>query len=203
MATTPVFFPDARAWRTWLRQHHATATELVLRLAKVHVAHVGLTYAEALDEALCFGWIDGITRGVDADTFAVRFTPRRPRSAWSQPNVQRVQRLTRQKRMTKAGLGAFSARDESRGRDAQGRGALSSADVRRFRAEPKAWAYFQGETPSYRRGCLAWLADAKRAETRERRLLVLIECSGKGGRIPLYPARRREATSGRRAVVPG
>lgn len=190
MATTPVFFPDARAFRAWLRQHHRTAAEIVVRLAKAHVAHTGVTYAHALDEALCHGWIDGIRRRFDADTFTVRFTPRRAKSIWSQVNVRHAERLIQAKRMTKAGLAAFGT-PAARPVYAHQRNerVLTAAHERRLRAEGPAWTYFAGETPSYRRGCLAWLADAKRVETREKRMRVLVECSARGARIPGYPAR--------------
>ena len=190
MATTPVFFPDARRFRAWLRQHHRTGTEIVLRLAKAHIAHTGVTYAEALDEALCYGWIDGIRRRFDADTFTVRFTPRRAKSIWSQVNVRHAERLIQQKRMTKSGLTAFGTPDARPLYEHQrNESVLIAADQLRFRADRAAWTYFAGETPSYRRGCLAWLADAKRAETREKRMRILIECSARGVRIPGYPAR--------------
>lgn len=203
MVITPVFFPDARAFRAWLRQHHRTGTEIVLRLAKAHVAHTGVTYGQALDEALCYGWIDGIRRGLDADTFTVRFTPRRPSSRWSQVNVRHAERLIQQKRMTRAGLAAFGTPATRPLYAHQGdEHHLTAAVERRLRTNRRAWRYFADETPSYRRGCLAWLADAKRAETRDKRLRVLIECSARGVRIPGYPARRRETASGRTAVAP-
>jgi uncharacterized protein YdeI (YjbR/CyaY-like superfamily) len=110
----PRAFRSPAAFRAWLESNHRTATALVVRLYKVAFAHRGITYPQALDEALCFGWIDGIRRGLDAESFSVRFTPRKARSIWSRVNVAHVERLTRDGRMTAAGLGAFAARDEAR-----------------------------------------------------------------------------------------
>src|SRR5260370_1060901 len=109
-----VAFRTPAAFRAWLKAHHKAATELVVRLDKTHAADPGLTYAQALDEALCFGWIDGVRRRVDADSFSVRFAPRRPRSIWSLVNIAHVRRLIKAGRMTKPGLAAFEARDERR-----------------------------------------------------------------------------------------
>jgi uncharacterized protein YdeI (YjbR/CyaY-like superfamily) len=185
-------FRTPAAWRAWLRRHHGTATELVLRCAKVHVAHLGVTYAQALDEALCYGWIDGIRRGLDGEGFSVRFTPRKAKSTWSRVNVAHVERLTREGRMTTAGLAAFAARTDARTgvytfeREPT---ALPAAYARALRANAAAWAYFQRRTPWYRRTCAAWVMSAKREETRERRLATLIDSSARGTHIP--PLRRR------------
>jgi uncharacterized protein YdeI (YjbR/CyaY-like superfamily) len=114
MPSDPLFLSTAPAFRAWLQRHHASESEITLRLAKKHFADRGVTYEQALEEALCFGWIDGVRRAFDADTFTQRYTPRRPRSNWSAPNVERVRRLIAARRMTKAGLAAFAARDQSR-----------------------------------------------------------------------------------------
>ncbi|HEX5004395.1 MAG TPA: YdeI/OmpD-associated family protein [Gemmatimonadales bacterium] len=181
-----VSFPSAAAFRAWLRKHHRSETALVLRLARKG-ATAGITYAEALDEALCFGWIDGIRRRVDAESFAVRFTPRKPRSIWSRVNVAHVERLLREKRMTKPGLAAFAARTPDRTGIYSFERAASSLPVayqREFEARKRAWQYFQGAPPSYRRISTHWVISAKREETRRRRLDLLIRCSAEGTRIP-------------------
>ncbi|HEY4646469.1 MAG TPA: hypothetical protein VIH25_09335, partial [Steroidobacteraceae bacterium] len=110
----PTRFPTPAAFRAWLRKHHKSAPSLVLKIAKNHAAHLGVTYAQALDEALCFGWIDGVRRRLDKDSFSVRFTPRKPGSIWSTVNVRHVERLIKAKRMTPAGLAAFNARIASK-----------------------------------------------------------------------------------------
>jgi uncharacterized protein YdeI (YjbR/CyaY-like superfamily) len=191
-ASTPIKFPNAKAFRAWLRHHHGTASEIVLRLVKNHVAHMGVTYPEALDEALCYGWIDGVRRAYDADTYTQRFTPRRPKSVWSEVNVGHVRRLVAEKRMTKVGLAAFQARDEVRSYAARRDGAaLSAADARRLRANPQAWQFFSSQPPFYRRACMQWLSDAKREQTRERRVTTLTECCRDGRRIPGFPQPRQ------------
>jgi uncharacterized protein YdeI (YjbR/CyaY-like superfamily) len=160
---------------------------LVLRLAKKHAAGNGITYAEALDEALCFGWIDGIRRGIDADSFSVRFTPRKPRSIWSKVNVAHVERLIREKRVTKAGLAAFEARTDHRTGiySFENRPTTLPPPLRaQFKKHRAAWQYFQGEAPYYRRTATYWVVSAKQDATRLRRLGILIACSAEGTRIP-------------------
>jgi uncharacterized protein YdeI (YjbR/CyaY-like superfamily) len=159
---------------------------LVLRIARTHAAHRGVTYAQALDEALCFGWIDGVRRSLDGDSFSIRFTPRRSRSIWSNVNVRHVERLIETKRMTKGGLAAFAAREESR----TGIYSFEKQPVeldpvyaKSFRANQRGWAYFKAEAPWYRRLCSFWVMSAKRPATRLKRLTTLIDCSGRGVRI--------------------
>ena len=114
MTDAPIHFATAAAFRRWLRAHHTTADHLVVRIAKAHALSSGIGYAEALDEALCVGWIDGVRRSLDADAFSIRFTPRRPRSIWSLVNVAHVERLMAAGRMQPAGLAAFAARTPER-----------------------------------------------------------------------------------------
>jgi uncharacterized protein YdeI (YjbR/CyaY-like superfamily) len=180
-------FTTPAAFRAWLRTHHRSETALVLRIAKKHATGSGIGYAEALDEALCFGWIDGIRRRIDADSFSVRFTPRKPKSIWSRVNVAHVERLIRRKRMTKAGLAVFEARTDHRtgiysfeNRPAE----LPAAFRAQFKQHRAAWKYFQGEAPSYRRTATYWVMSAKQEPTRLRRLGILIACSANGVRIP-------------------
>lgn len=183
----PVHFKTPAAFRAWLRQHHTSATELVLRLAKVHASAGGITYAQALDEALCFGWIDGVRRRLDADGFSIRFTPRKPRSIWSRVNVDHAERLIREKRMTKAGMAAFEARQEDRtGVYAfeQRSPGLSAGYRQQFAKRRAAWKYFEGEAPWYRRTASHWVMSAKREATRRKRLETLISCSAEMQRIP-------------------
>lgn len=190
-ARPPVRFRTAAAWRAWLRKHCRNGTAVVLRLAKVHAAGTGITYKEALDEALCFGWIDGIRRAHDADSFTVRFTPRKPRSIWSKVNVAHMERLIAAKRVTKAGLAAFEARTVGRTgvySFEQRAPALTPAYRAAFRKHRAAWTYFEGEAPWYRRASSHWVMSAKREETRRRRLAQLVACSADGERIP--PLRR-------------
>ena len=183
----PRAFRTPSALRAWLAAHHDTAPELFVRCYKVRAAGKGVTYAQMLDEALCFGWIDGVRRGIDDESHSVRLTPRRPRSIWSRINVAHVERLIRAGRMTAPGLAAYAARTDDRTgiysfeREAL---ALAPALEKRFRADRGAWAYFQGQPPSYRRLAIFRIMSAKREATRERRLAALIEHSARRTRTP-------------------
>lgn len=185
--SAPTVFKTPAAFRTWLEKNHAKAAELTVRLFRVHAASRGMTYRQALDEALCFGWIDGVRRSFDESSFTIRFTPRKPRSIWSRINVAHVERLLAAGRMAKPGLAAFEKREESRTglysfeRRAM---ALAPAYLEAFRASEAAWAYFQEQAPWYRRTSAYWVMSAKKPETRAKRLAILIDCSAKRTPIP-------------------
>jgi uncharacterized protein YdeI (YjbR/CyaY-like superfamily) len=176
-------FTGPAAFRAWLLENHATATELCVRCSKAHVAG-GLTYRQALDEALCLGWIDGVRHSVDAVSFSVRFTPRRPRSAWSTININRFQELRAEGRVKPAGLSAFEAKVKSRYSFESRPQALAPAYLRTFRSNARAWAFFEAQAPWYRRTCSFWVMSAKQPETRERRLAQLISRSARGEGVP-------------------
>jgi uncharacterized protein YdeI (YjbR/CyaY-like superfamily) len=176
-------FTGPAAFRAWLLENHATATELCVRCSKAHVAG-GLTYRQALDEALCLGWIDGVRHSVDAVSFSVRFTPRRPRSAWSTININRFQELRAEGRVKPAGLSAFEAKVKSRYSFESRPQALATAYLRTFRSNARAWAFFEAQAPWYRRTCSFWVMSAKQPETRERRLAQLISRSARGEGVP-------------------
>lgn len=164
-----------------------------MRLFKVHARARGIGYREALDEALCFGWIDGVRRALDGDSFTQRFTPRKPKSNWSSVNIKRVQELIAEGRMHSAGLTAFNARDanaKSPYSFEHGPKALAPALEKRFRANKKAWAFWESCPPYYRRVVSFYVMGAKREETRERRLENVLRYSEKGERLPmLAPAK--------------
>jgi len=195
----PRGFSGAAEFRAWLAKNHATVTELFVRCSKAHVAR-GLTYRQALDEALCTGWIDGVRHSVDAASFAVRFTPRRPRSAWSTINIQRFLELQAEKRVRPAGLRAFETRVKSEYSFESRPRALAPAYLRTFRSNERAWAFFEAQPPWYRRTCSFWVMSAKQPETRERRLGVLISRSERGEGVPPLkrPAAARAGASSRR-----
>jgi len=183
---TPTHFKTPAAFRAWLRKNHKTTSALVLRISKNHAAGTGVTYTQALDEALCYGWIDGVRRSLDADSFSVRFSPRKPHSIWSRVNVRHVERLIQAKCMTKAGLAVFEAREEGRTgvySSEQRPTELTPALRRHFQENKAAWAWFQQEAPWYRRTSSYWVLSAKREETRVKRLETLIACSASGTRI--------------------
>jgi uncharacterized protein YdeI (YjbR/CyaY-like superfamily) len=198
--SAPKPFRTPAAFRAWLEKNHATATVLELRLFKVHAAHRGITYQQALDEALCFGWIDGVVHRLDEDSFRQRFTPRKARSTWSRRNVEHVERLKKAGRMAPAGLAAYEARDERRTgvySFEQERPELTAAYLREFRANRPAWKFYEQQAPGYRRLTTHWVVSAKKEDTRARRLATLIDCCARGRKIPPV-----EALSGAAPLTP-
>jgi uncharacterized protein YdeI (YjbR/CyaY-like superfamily) len=190
---SPRSFKTPADWRAWLAKNHRTSREILLRLFKVHAADRGVTYKQALDEALCYGWIDGVARRLDADSYCQRFTPRRPRSIWSRVNIGHVQRLIKEKRMTPAGLAAYEARDEKRvgvysfeNRPKS----LPAAMTKRFHASKAAWEFYQKQAPWYRRTTAYWVLSARQEATRERRLDALIDCCARGEIVPQIPGKK-------------
>ncbi|HYC38618.1 MAG TPA: YdeI/OmpD-associated family protein [Usitatibacter sp.] len=182
----PRFFASAVAFRAWLTKCHARRDELWVGFYKVGSGKRGLTYAQAVEEALCFGWIDGIKKRVDESAYMHRFTPRGPRSIWSVINVRRAKRLIEEGRMCAAGLKAFEARDPRRtgGYSFENREAAFDADSgKRFRGNRKAWHFFATQPPGYRRLATFWVMSARKDQTRERRLAQLVEASARGERL--------------------
>jgi uncharacterized protein YdeI (YjbR/CyaY-like superfamily) len=167
-------FSSQAEFRAWLERNHETTTELLLRLSKVQAKGGGLTYRQALDEALCHGWIDGVRRRLDDISFSQRFSPRKPKSAWSAVNIKRFRELEAEGRVTPAGRKAFETGTKSRYSFESKPRALSPALLRAFRAKPKAWRFFSGTPAWYQRICSFYVMSAKQQETRERRLGVLI-----------------------------
>ena len=195
---TPVAFPSPAAFRRWLARHHGTAGEIVLALAKKHSGLSALTYRQALEEALCYGWIDGVTRRIDEGTYALRFTPRRASSYWSAVNVRRYAELEALGRIAPPGRACFEARDQTARRQYSFENRpvrLSPSLARRFKASPDAWAFFGAQPPGYRRTAIFWVMSAVREETRERRLTALIRDSAAHRRLQLLsPGRRSSST---------
>ncbi len=172
------FFPTPSAWRKWLAEHHSSEREVFVGLYKKASGRGGMSWSEAVDEALCFGWIDGVRRRVDEDSHSIRFTPRKPRSTWSAVNIAKAERLIAEGRMQPAGLSAFKARSEENSRIysfEQGEVELPAPALARLKANPQAWSYWSARPPGYRRLAAWWVISAKRAQTRERRLATLIE----------------------------
>jgi uncharacterized protein YdeI (YjbR/CyaY-like superfamily) len=184
----PTFFATRRDLRAWLDEHHDTATELWVGLYKKGSGRPSITWPEVVDEALCFGWIDGVRRGIDDQSYMNRLTPRKPNSNWSAVNIRRVQELTKRRRMRAAGLKAFRERREDKtatySYEQRHQAKLDPAQERRFRSKKKAWEWFQTQSKGYRTTAVYWVMSAKRPETRERRLDTLIADSAKGRRVP-------------------
>jgi uncharacterized protein YdeI (YjbR/CyaY-like superfamily) len=181
------FFETPAEFRAWLDAHHDTATELWVGFHKKGTGRPSMTWPEAVDQALCFGWIDGIRKSVDESSYTNRFTPRKAKSTWSRVNIARVAELTRQGWMTPAGLRAFEARDEAKSGYSfeQRPQELSPEYAGRFQQHGSAWAFFQAQPPGYRRTASFWVMSAKREETRLKRLATLIDDSEHGRRIGL------------------
>jgi uncharacterized protein YdeI (YjbR/CyaY-like superfamily) len=172
------FFDDAPEFRAWLEANHATATELWMGLHKKHVHARGLTWAEAVREALCFGWIDSQVQRLDDDSVRQRWTPRKPGSTWSRINIEAVEQLTAAGRMHPAGLDAFARRREDRsGIYAYENDHRTWPDTYEamLRADPRAAAFWEGATPSYRKVAANWVVSAKQESTRDRRMAQLVD----------------------------
>ena len=183
----PAFFATPAELGAWLGEHHATATELWVGFHKKGSGRPSVTWPEAVDEALCVGWIDGVRKRIDEHSYEIRFTPRKPSSTWSAVNIARVAELTALGRMRRAGLEAFARRTESKSGiyayEQKDPAALEATDEERFRSDPRAWEFFQTQAPWYRQAAIWRVVSAKRAPTREKRLAELIEDSGQGRRI--------------------
>ena len=178
--TDPLFFKSPGEFRRWLAKNHAAQSELWLGMYKKASGKGGITYREALDEALCFGWIDGVRKSLNEDAFVQRFTPRKAKSYWSAVNTKRATELIKEKRMAAPGLKAFEARDPATtARYSFERAAPSfdPAHLKRFKASKAAWTFFEAQPPGYRRLMTFYVTSAKRPETQAQRLERLIQAS--------------------------
>jgi uncharacterized protein YdeI (YjbR/CyaY-like superfamily) len=188
----PVFFDSPEKFRTWLDHHHRSERELLVGFHKKASGKPSLTWPESVDEALSFGWIDGVRKSYNATSYTIRFTPRRPGSVWSAVNIRRARALIRQGRMRPDGKKAFAARRENRA-------GVYSYEQRpidleppystQLRKHPGAWTFFHAQPPSYRKAVTWWILSAKKEETRRKRMRELIACSENNLLIP--PLRRR------------
>jgi uncharacterized protein YdeI (YjbR/CyaY-like superfamily) len=186
----PTFFETPAQFRAWLQKHHRTADELWVGYWKKHTGRATITWQESVDEALCFGWIDGIRKSVDADSYMNRFTPRRAGSFWSALNTKRALELIRLGRMRATGRKAFEARDVGRTErltSQRDNPRLDKAREAVFRANRTAWVFFQAQPQGYRRLAIWWIVSAKREETRTRRFDQLLAVSAARRRIPMGP----------------
>jgi uncharacterized protein YdeI (YjbR/CyaY-like superfamily) len=187
----PIFFDSPEAFYAWLEEHHETEDEVYVGFHKQHTGKRAMSWSEAVDQALCFGWIDGRANKIDEDRYMQRFTPRRPGSNWSKVNVEKVARLDEGGLMRPAGRAAFERRRDAKA----GTYSFERADSElppeykeRLRANRAAADYFDAKPPWYKRAALHWVTSAKREETRERRLAQLIQDSASG--VDIKPLRR-------------
>jgi uncharacterized protein YdeI (YjbR/CyaY-like superfamily) len=184
--TKPTFFRSALEFRRWLEENHPRTQELLLGFRRKDSGKPSITYPEALDEALCFGWIDGVRKRFDESSYTVRFTPRKPGSSWSAVNTKRVGELVKLGRVHAAGRKIFDERDRKRSKLYSYERAACKLEgdyENKFRANQKAWEFYLAQAPWYRRTTCWWVVSAKREETRLRRLAQLIEDSAHGRRI--------------------
>ena len=180
----PRFFATPEAFRAWLEKHHATEKELLVGYYKKESGKKSITWPESVDEALCYGWIDGIRRSLDDDSYTIRFTPRQAKSKWSAVNIKRVGELTKLGRMKPEGLAVFEKRNTQDGYSYERREAeLDPAMQKRFRAHKAAWTFWEAQPPGYKRLLGWWVVSAKKEETREKRLVKLIAMSAEGRRL--------------------
>jgi uncharacterized protein YdeI (YjbR/CyaY-like superfamily) len=195
--TEPTYFATPADFRAWLEEHHASASELLVGFHRKGSGHPSITWPESVDEALCFGWIDGIRRSVDAERYSIRFTPRKARSTWSAVNIGRAEALVAEGRMRPAGLRAYEARTEANSGiyayEQRGAATFTPEAEAEFRAAPGAWEFFQSQPAWYRRTATWFVVSAKREETRRRRLARLIEDCAAGRRLREVPQQKPRA----------
>lgn len=185
-----MFFASAAEFGGWLERHGGGEPELLVGYWKVGTGKPSMTWAQSVEQALRFGWIDGVRRSLDADSYCIRFTPRKRGSNWSAINIATAKRLAAEGRMAPAGLRAFEARTDERSAiyayEQRKAAKLAPADLKAFKADAKAWAWYSRQAPSYRKGTAHWVTSAKKEETRARRLGALIAFSRKGQPVPRF-----------------
>jgi uncharacterized protein YdeI (YjbR/CyaY-like superfamily) len=200
MPSKPIFFPTLAEWRAWLEKNHAGFEELWVGFYKRDSKRPSITWPESVDGALCFGWIDGVRKSIDASSYMIRFTPRKPRSTWSAINIKRVKELSKSGMMHAAGLSAFEKRDSDRSAiyayEQRKSATLPPSFEKKFRQNTEAWAFFQLQAPWYQRTSTYWVVNAKKEETQAKRLDILIECSARRKNIP--PLDRTRLSTGQK-----
>ena len=186
-SNAPKFFPTPARFRAWLGRNHDRVKELWVGYYRKDTGRPSITWPESVDEALCYGWIDGVRHKVDEVSYKIRFTPRRPQSIWSAVNIARVAVLTEERRMQPPGNAAFARRQEEKSRryafENRATAKLSRADEREFRRNKLAWKFFTAQPPGYRRLASWYVVSARRPETRRKRLERLIATSRAGRRL--------------------
>lgn len=186
--TAPHFF-SAAEFRAWLDEHHASEVAVLVGYYKKGTGRPSMTWSESVDEALCYGWIDGVRKSLDAERYVIRFSPRKAVSIWSNVNIAKVKLLIETGRMRPAGLAAWARRDEIRSgiySFERKTAALGDAQEALFRKNRRAWSFFEAQPPYYKRVASHYVSSAKREETREKRLAALIAHSARGERLPQF-----------------
>ena len=194
--SSPRFFPTAADFRAWLHANHDRVTELVVGFHRKASGKPSITWPESVDEALCYGWIDGVRRSLDEHSYTIRFTPRKSSSIWSNVNIAKAEALLAAGKMAPAGVAAWQRRDPARSGiysfEREEPAAFDATMERQFKANRGAWKFFGAQPAGYRRVATHYVVSAKRPETREKRLATLIGCSARGERLPhLVSAKRK------------
>ncbi len=182
----PVFFPSQKDFRSWLEENYQNSAEVLVGYYKLKTGKPSMTWSESVDQAICFGWIDGIRRSIDEESYCIRFTPRRPTSIWSAVNIKKVEELTKKGLMLPAGLAAFNLKkDEKSAIYSYENSELALTDdfEKHFKANEKAWNFFQTLSASVRKISIRWVMSAKQEITRQKRLNELINDSESGRKI--------------------
>ena len=190
----PAYFPTPADFRAWLTENHAAHTELFVGFHKKDSGKPSITYPEALDQALCFGWIDGVRKSVSPTSYMVRFTPRKPKSYWSKVNTKRANELVKQDLMQPPGAKVFQARDlttTNRYSFERETAKLPPAFTKQFKSNPEAWTFFQSQPPYYKRVATFWVVSAKQEPTRLRRLESLIATSARHRRLDQFVSSKK------------
>jgi len=189
----PYFFENALAFRKWLEANYDKEKELIVGYYKVSTGKPSMNWSESVDQALCFGWIDGVRRSVDEESYCIRFTPRKPKSNWSAINIKKVEELIASGQMTPAGLKLFGLRKESKSEvySYENRTEAFPPEIEvRFRQNGKAWEFFTKQTPSYRKTVIYWIMSAKQEATFEKRFAQLVSECEEGKRLDLFTSKK-------------
>jgi uncharacterized protein YdeI (YjbR/CyaY-like superfamily) len=182
----PTFFASPSGFRKWLEKNHEKETELLVGFYKVDSGKKSMTWPQSVDEALCFGWIDGVRKSMGEDSYTIRFTPRKPGSNWSSINIKKMEELVKKGLVHPAGLAAYGKRQENKSRIYAYEKApvtLSPAYLKKLKSNKKAWDFFSGQAPSYQKVINHWIMSAKQTTTQESRLDRLIEASSRQKRL--------------------
>ncbi|MDA1329807.1 MAG: bacteriocin-protection protein [Chloroflexi bacterium] len=189
MTATPAFFATPEEFRAWLAEHHASQRQLLVGFYKVATDKPSISWEQSVDEALCYGWIDGARKRIDDEAYTIRFSPRRPDSFWSKKNIASMQRLIAVGRVQPAGLAVYQARKGQKSGaysfEQDEAPKLNAAQAKTFRVAKGAWEFFQDQPPGYRKTIIHWVTSAKQEKTQVRRLARVIEVSISGERVDL------------------
>ncbi|MBA4407357.1 bacteriocin-protection protein [bacterium] len=188
MERKAIFFASPQDFRKWLMKNHDKETELLVGYYKISSGKPSITWSQSVDQAICFGWIDGVRRSIDSESYMIRFTPRKPTSNWSEVNIKKVAELTKLGLMTPPGIKAFNkGRIETRRAYSYEKNSykLTPAFEKKFRANKNAYEYFKSLPPSYQRVTIKWIVSAKREETRQARFQTLVDDCAAGRKIKL------------------